>query len=74
MSTPLIVALGVVVLAIVAVAIWLISRQQRRRAELREHFGPEYRRGRCACAAPSTMPSASWKSAASECTNFTCGR
>ena len=44
MSTPLIVGLAVVVLAVLAAAVWLISRQQRRRAELREHFGPEYDR------------------------------
>src|SRR4051812_9474850 len=44
MSTPLIVGLVVVVLAVVALAFWLISGQRRRRAELREQFGPEYDR------------------------------
>jgi hypothetical protein len=41
--TALVVAL-VVLVAIVAVAAWLYTREQRRRQQLRERFGPEYDR------------------------------
>src|SRR5262245_36979805 len=44
MSTPLIIGLVVVVVAVVAIAMWYSTRQRQRREELREQFGPEYDR------------------------------
>jgi FtsZ-interacting cell division protein ZipA len=43
MSTPLIVAIVIVVVAIVLIAVWFTNRQRRTR-ELRDRFGPEYDR------------------------------
>jgi len=44
MNTTTLIGIIIVLVVVVAVGMWLITRQQRQRAALREQFGPEYDR------------------------------